>query len=718
MPLFESQSIVVERDTDGTLILKIDVPGRSVNVLNSLLLADLEAACDRLASERFAPLLIVRTGKSSGFIAGADLQEFLDIKSAAEAEAVSARGQRLFDKLAALPMPTVAAIHGPCLGGGLELALACDYRLVFDKASTQLGLPEVELGLLPGWGGTQRLPRVVGLERALQMILAGRRLDAREALRWGLADVTAADERALRGQIVHISAIAVQKGKRDRTRLPLRTWRQWFLESNPLGRRLLFRGTARLLRKRVWDDMPGPWEALDTVRTGIKEGVAAGLKREREAAGRLAVSAPCRNLIGLFFRREEARKVGDRTSEVRRVGVVGAGIMGAGIAQFAAFKGCLVVVREVDEEALGAGIARIADLFTKAVQRGLLTEEVARTRLGNVKGTLEWVGFDTVDVVVEAATENPDAKRDIFRELDLRTPPTAILATSTSSLSVAVLQEGLTHPERVAGLHFFNPVHKMPLVEVARAERTSDAAVDELRRWSVALGKTPVVVRDRPGFVVNRVLMPYLREAAVLVGEGLKIKQIDAVMRRFGMPMGPLELLDQIGLDVAAHVAVAMQPVLVGRFEPNDAFEKMRANGWLGQKNGRGFYAHSKKSLTPNALAENLLRAGAKADAIARALAPEARLTEARERMVLLMVNEAALALSEGIADGAEAIDLALVLGTGWAPHRGGPLRYADERGLSAVVEALTGLAARRGKRFEPCTELKARAAEGRAFTV
>ncbi len=333
-----------------------------------------------------------------------------------------------------------------------------------------------------------------------------------------------------------------------------------------------------------------------------------------------------------------------------------------------------------------------------------------------MKGTLAWDGFDSLDVVVEAATENPEAKRAIFRELDARTQPTTILATNTSSLSVAVLQEGLTHPERVAGLHFFNPVHKMPLIEVARAPRTDPSAVELLRQWSIALGKTPVVVRDSPGFIVNRVLMPYLNEAALLVAEGLKIVPIDAVMCRFGMPMGPLALLDQIGLDVAAQVAVAMQPILTGRFETNDAFEKMRSNGWLGQKSGRGFYVHKKKSATPNALAENLLRAGT--DAVARALGLEARLAEARERMVLLMVNEAALALSEGVAESAEAIDLAMVLGTGWAPHRGGPLRYADERGLSAVVEALTGLAARRGKRFEPCKELQARLAEGRTFTV
>jgi 3-hydroxyacyl-CoA dehydrogenase/enoyl-CoA hydratase/3-hydroxybutyryl-CoA epimerase len=719
MAVFESQSVVVERDTDGTLMLKIDLPGKSVNVLNDRLLTDLDTACDRLATEKTAPVLIVRGGKSTGFVAGADLTEFQAIRTAQEAEAVSARGQTLFSKLAALPMPTVAAIHGPCLGGGLELALACDYRLVFDRPDTQLGLPEVELGLLPGWGGTQRLPRIVGLERALMMILQGKRLNGREALRWGFADVLATSERELRGQIVHVSELAVRQGKRPRTWLPRRTWRQWLLESNPWGRRLIFRGTERILRRRVWDDMPAPWEAFETVRTGIKEGIDAGLKREREAAGRLAASAPCRNLIGLFFKREDARKISENmTADIRRVGIVGAGVMGAGIAQLAALKGCQVVVQEVSADALGAGMVRITELFTKATEKRLLNAEEARRRLAAVKGTVDWEGFDTVDVVIEAAPEDLDTKRAIFRELEKRSNPSAVLATNTSSLRLEAIQDGMDRPERLAALHFFNPVHRMPLVEVAHAARTDDAVVRLLRQWSIALGKTPVVVRDGPAFVVNRVLMPYLSESVLLVAEGLKIAQIDETMRRFGMPMGPLELLDQIGLDVAAHVAKALAPVLGDRIPTPEAFDRMCANAWLGQKNGKGFYAHSGKSARPNALAENLLRAGATDDVVSKALSPEARLAEARERMVLLMINEAALVVAEGLVDRPEDADLAMVLGTGWAPHRGGPLRYADDRGLLAIVEALTGLAARRGRRFEPCAELKARAAEGRRFSA
>jgi 3-hydroxyacyl-CoA dehydrogenase/enoyl-CoA hydratase/3-hydroxybutyryl-CoA epimerase len=377
-------------------------------------------------------------------------------------------------------------------------------------------------------------------------------------------------------------------------------------------------------------------------------------------------------------------------------------------------------VQEVNAEALGAGMVRVTNLFRQAASRGLLTPREMERRLAAIKGTVTWEGFADVDVTVEAAVEEVEAKRAVFRELEARTRPTAVLATNTSSLSVARLQEGLAHPERVAGMHFFNPVHKMKLVEVVRAPASGDAALSVLARWAVALGKVPVLVKDGPGFVVNRVLMPYLNEAVLLVAEGMKVEEVDQAMRRFGMPMGPLELLDQVGLDVAAHVARSMAPVTEGRFPPNPAFERMRERGWLGVKSGRGFYTHrGRKKPRANRLAENLLRSEADegASRLLRALPPAARAAEARERMVLLMVNEAALCLSEGLADDPPAIDLAMVIGTGWAPHRGGPLRYADERGLAGVVQQLGELAGRHGRRFEPCAELKRRAEARETFT-
>jgi 3-hydroxyacyl-CoA dehydrogenase/enoyl-CoA hydratase/3-hydroxybutyryl-CoA epimerase len=717
MRIYQSATIVVERDSDGGVALILDVPGRSVNVFNRQVLNDLDAALDAVAASK-APLLVVRSGKKSGFVAGADLNEFLGIRDAAGAEAVSATGQKLFDKLAALPVPTIAAISGACLGGGLELALACDYRLVFDKPNTQLGLPEVELGLLPGWGGTQRLPRIIGLERALRVILDRKRLNAGEAFRWGLADALASTEAELRDQFALLTGRALGEGKRRLSELPLRTWRQRLLESNPLGRRILFKATERMMRPRVWDDMPAPYEALEAIRSGIQSGMTAGLAYERGAAGRLAVSTACRNLITLFFQTQKSNKLPEElhgaAAEVHRVGVVGAGTMGAGIAQLAAFKGCKVVVQEVSQAALDAGLERIKGLFRKAVERRLLTEPESVERLAAIQGTLEWKGFENVDVVVEAALEDLEAKKAVFRELEARTRPATVLATNTSSLPVERLQEGLTHPHRVAGMHFFNPVHKMPLVEVARAPASRDAALATLAQWAIDLGKTPVVVRDSPGFVVNRILMPYLNEAVILVAEGLTIEQVDRPMKRFGMPMGPLELLDQIGLDVAAHVAQSMQPVLAGRFEPNVAFDKMRAAGLLGQKSGRGFYLHSGKKPKVNTHVQDLLLGS---QAVSFALPPAVRQSEGRERMVLLMVNEAALAWSEGLTANAAEIDLAMVLGTGWAPHRGGPLRYADDRGLADIVQALTNLATRHGRRFEPCAELKRRAEANEPFT-
>jgi 3-hydroxyacyl-CoA dehydrogenase / enoyl-CoA hydratase / 3-hydroxybutyryl-CoA epimerase len=568
------------------------------------------------------------------------------------------------------------------------------------------------------------------LERALRVILDRKRLNARESLRWGLADALAATESELREQLARLAVRAVGEGKRQPPHPPLfrggwggplRTWRQRFLESNPLGRRILFKATERMMRRKVWDDMPAPFEALEAIRTGIQDGMVAGLAAERSAAGRLAVSTACRNLIGLFFRTQKSDKLpeellGVSPLEVRRVGVVGAGTMGAGIAQLAAFKGCKVVVQDVSQAALDSGLERIEGLFRKAVERRLLTEPESVERLAAIQGTLKWEGFDNVDVVVEAALENLDAKKAVFRELEARTRPDTVLATNTSSLPVERLQEGLKHPERVAGMHFFNPVHKMPLIEVARAPTSNTSALATLMQWAVHLGKTPVLVRDSPGFAVNRILTPYLNEAVILVTEGLTIEQVDRVMKRFGMPMGPLELLDQIGLDIAAHVAQSMQPVLTGRFEPNAAFEKMHRAGLLGQKSGRGFYLHGGKKSKINTQVQALLRAE-KSVSPAAELPTAARVTEGRERMVLLMVNEAALGMSERLTASAEALDLAMVLGAGWAPHRGGPLRYADDRGLADVVRTLTVLAARHGRRFEPCAELKRRADAKEPFT-
>jgi 3-hydroxyacyl-CoA dehydrogenase/enoyl-CoA hydratase/3-hydroxybutyryl-CoA epimerase len=718
MAAFQTESLTVEVSDAGIAQLWLDVPGRTHNVLSRKILTELDQAVDWVTGNKSVKLLVIVSRKQAGFLAGANLDDFTSVKGPVEATAVSAAGQRLFDKLADLRLPTVAVIHGVCLGGGLELALACDYRVVIDHPGTQLGLPEIKLGLLPGWGGTQRLPRVIGIERAIQVILQSRQLSAAESLRWGLADWLApSQESALAYAATTLADLAQKKGKRPKKGFPARTWRQRLLESTPPARWLLLRGAERIVRRRLPDDMPAPLEALGALRTGVFRGIAAGLAFEREAIGRLATTTACRNLVTLFFLMEKARKPGEGDTEeawrVKKVGVVGAGTMGAGIAQLAAIKGFQVVVQEVSKAALAAGVKKIEALFEKAAARQVLTVEEARRHMAGIGKTTTWEGFADADLVIEAVIEDLEKKGDVFRALEERTDAQAILATNTSSLSVRDLQQGLRHPERVGGLHFFNPVHKMPLVEVIQAPGTTAAIAARLAHFAAALGKTPVVVRDGPGFVVNRVLMPYLNEAGILVAEGMPIEQIDGIMRRFGMPMGPLELLDQIGLDVAAHVAQAVAPAFATRFTPHPALEELCQMGFLGQKSGAGFYHYAGRKRRVNSQALSLLEKNSHGGGLpSRALDPR----EALDRMVLPMVNEAAACLAGELAASADVIDLAMILGTGWAPHRGGPLRYADDRGIKDVVRGMEFLAERIGPRFEPGSELRRRAASGEQF--
>jgi len=696
--LFQAETLTVEKDADGSAFLKFDVPGRAVNVVTRELLRDLDAACDRLEREKALPVLTVRSGKNTGFLAGADLRLLRDVRDEAAARELARLGQETFDRLARLPCPTVAAISGACLGGGLELALACDYRLVFDRPGTQLGLPEVELGLIPDWGGIERLPRVVGLERALLMILAGKRLSGAEAFHWGLADALARSENELRLRFAELVKRAVTQGKRQLQRPERRSWRQWLLESTTFGRKVLLRASERVLTRKTPDDMPAPREAFDALSAGALQGPDAGKARAAEAAGRLVTSPACRHLVGLFLARDAARKLPAELAKadnqaVQRVGVVGAGPLGAAVVQLAAIRGADVVVQAANAEALGEGLLRVQQLFQKAIERRVLTQEEALKRLAAVKGVLDWGGFESAQVVVEAADAGLDEKQRLFRELETRTRADCVLATA-SPVRVADLAGAVSRPERVAGFHLLPPVHKVPLVEVVHTPQTSPQAVARLMTWAIALGKTPTRVKDGPGFVVRRVVGPYFREAMQLVAEGLAIAAIDDELRRFGMAAGPLELLDAMGLDTA---------------ESGEPFDRMRANGWLGVESGKGFYVHGGKKPTPNRLAENLLRQGQPPSPLAN-LSLAARRADARERLVFLTVNAAAGCVADGLTTTPDEVDLALILGAGWAPHRGGPLHYVEDVGPAAVVAKLRGLAQRLGPRFEPDAELLRRA--------
>jgi 3-hydroxyacyl-CoA dehydrogenase/enoyl-CoA hydratase/3-hydroxybutyryl-CoA epimerase len=710
MALFQTDNLWISQLAEGVAVLHLDVAGRSVNVLSPAVLGELKQALERIEQEATIRLLLIRSGKKGSFIAGADVHEFAKIQTPEQASALSELGQRIFDRLANLRVPTVAIISGACLGGGLELALACDYRVVINDPKTQIGFPEIELGLLPAWGGTQRLPRVVGLERALQMILGTRRVSAVQAVAWGLADHITADEDDGPPDFLG------EPVKRPKSKLPLRGLRQKLLEGNFVGRALIYRGAERILRQRLPDDMPAPWEALDAIKTGVNRGIEAGLEIERAAAGRLALSPACRNLVGLFLRREQARQLPERgpgdEPPLRRVGVVGCGAMGAGIVQLAAVRGCDVTVQEENETALGLGMLRVVTLLTQAVEKGMLPAAELEKKMAAVHGSTTWRGFASLDLVIEAIIEDLDKKQDVFTELEKQAAPSTILTSNTSSLKIQQLQKGLKHPGRVAGLHFFNPVHKMPLVEVVGTAATREPVVTALRRFVVELGKVPVLVKDSPGFLVNRVLVPYFNEAVLLVGEGVPIDRVDSAMRHFGMPMGPLEVLDQVGLDVAAHIAGIVQPLFEDRLPPNPGVELMKEKGWLGQKTGQGFYKWQRGRRQVNVFAQRQI-ATLQGNDEALTAVTEDRTRAARDRLVMLTVNEAAACLGEKLAADADTIDLALVLGAGWAPHRGGPMRYAQSRGWQAVVLQLEDLAKKHGPRFQPCSELLRLAGRG-----
>ena len=715
------------RNGRGIVTVAIDTPGRRYNVLDESLLTEFESLVAMFERDVDTRVVAFTSAKESGFLAGADVRQIADLQTARQAMDISDRGQRLFDRIERLPIPTVAVIHGPCLGGGLEFALACRHRVARDDCSTRLGLPEVRLGLLPAWGGTQRLPELVGVVAALPMILQGKKVSARQAAAMGLVDAAfphARFDREVERFVSQLSAQSHPGLSRRRVRRPLL---RRGVNNTRLGRWFVFRAAKRRIRDRK-KHYPAAAAALDAVECGAQRSREEGLLREGQSIGRLLFTRTCRNLLELFFQRERARR-GDTwvggdgapsppdQQAIGRVGVVGAGVMGAGIAQLAAYRGFQVVLKDVDDAAVATGMNRIRKLLDGSVAKGRLPENEAAARLQAVMPTIDWRSLEDVDLVIEAVVERQVVKRQVFEELQRRLKPAAILATNTSSLSVEQLGRTMRCPARIAGLHFFNPVHRMELVEVVRTHETSDETVRRLVRFVRRLGKTPIVVNDSPGFLVNRILFPYLGEAVRMVYEGVAVETVDREMREFGMPMGPLELLDRIGLDVAAHVATAMSPVLCDPGPVASRLTEMVDRGWLGEKSARGFYRyrHGRRGRPnrwdPEEIGTRTPPALALADDDAAA-----RLTDVQRRLVYQLINEASRCLGEGVVAEPWIVDLAMVLATGFAPFRGGPLRLADELGVDRVVSELRGLRHSEGERFTPSATLRSMGELGDRF--
>jgi 3-hydroxyacyl-CoA dehydrogenase/enoyl-CoA hydratase/3-hydroxybutyryl-CoA epimerase len=696
----------------------MDAPGKPVNTCSSKLLDELDAVLGEIERERPAAVIIA-SGKPRSFNAGADLTE---IRKMGRNELVGylVRGQALFERLARLPMTTVAAINGDCLGGGFELALACTRRVAADDPAISIGPPEVKLGLIPAWGGTTRLPQLIGPRRALPVLLAGKTMPPRKAQKSGLVDEVVRPEALLAaaGRLARKPAGRARSvGFADRA----------IARVGPLRRRALEVARQTTLQ-RTMGNYPAPLRLLDVVAAGLEKGHDAGLKAEREAILGLMDDPVCQNLLRIFFLRQGAKKrlarqLPSPPHDVQYAAVIGGGTMGSGIVHALIRARVQVRLVEVSTAAVSAALGRVRAMLDQDVADGRLDKLGARHAMNHVSPTTDWTGLRVADVAVEAAFEDLDAKREVFARLETLCRPDAVLATNTSSLRVGEIARAVSDPGRVVGLHFFNPVPKMPLVEVVRAEQSTGEALATAAALAGRLGKTPILVADAPGFLVNRLLIPYLSEAIGMAGEGTSVALIDRAMKRWGMPMGPFELLDEIGLDVAASVLKSLTPTGGPGAELPRAINVAIDRRWLGKKTGHGFYLHDTGANGRRGTAEpaevsaevSEMLHGAAAMPAPAVVPPETE-QAIQWRLVLPMVNQAASALREGVVDSAETIDLPTILGAGLAPFRGGLTHFADTVGISEIVRRMEDLAARYGPRFAPDPLLREMVAAGQTF--
>jgi 3-hydroxyacyl-CoA dehydrogenase/enoyl-CoA hydratase/3-hydroxybutyryl-CoA epimerase len=704
----------VEPADNGIVHLVMDDPSRKVNVLDGEAVGDLEGALAALEARRPTGV-VLRSGKERSFIAGADVNAIGSLTDRGQVRELIVRAHAAFGRLAALPCPTVAAIDGVCLGGGTELALACDSRVAAEEPRTQIGFPEILLGIFPGFGGATRLPRLVGLSAALDLILTGRALDARRAEKIGLVARAVPASWLIEHAHRRLGEIAKRPGGQRRDGFRPRGAASRVLDGTPFGRALVLSRARAMTRARTGGHYPAPVAALSMLEHGTGRPVAESLALEAEWVSDLVVGPVCKNLVRIFLLSERAKKdpVAEDTAlapaPVRALALAGAGVMGGGIAELASRTGIDVRMRDIQAASITRALQTVRRIIDERGRRRRARSAEADRQMARILPTLELDGFQRCDVAIEAVVEDLDVKRRVFAELEVRMRPDAVLATNTSSLSVGELASGLQHPGRFCGFHFFNPVHRMPLVEVVRGPKTSDATLVTAVALARRLGKTPVVVADAPGFVVNRVLMPYLREAVHLLEEGYAVAEIDAAMRAFGMPMGPFEVADEVGLDVANKVAGILARAFPDRMSASRALETLVAAGRLGRKSGSGFYRHRGRRRTPDPEVRVLLKLERERKAQS--------LEMLAERMALAMVNESARCLEEGVVADAGMLDLALVFGAGFPPFRGGPLRHADALGLAKVEGRLLALRAEKGERFTPAPLIVRLAAQGETFT-
>ena len=707
-----------EVDARGIGWITFDDPDRKLNVLTEDVMRRLARTVEsahEAAIQGRAKAVVIRSGKPDSFIAGADVEAIAALEDPADAERKIRVGQAIFMEVESLPVPTIAAVHGVCVGGGVELSLACRHRVVSDSPKTRIGLPEVQLGILPAWGGTTRLPRLVGLQASLDLLLTGRLIDGRKANRIGFAtQIFPADLFQQAVSDFALKALSLPKGASR----PKRGLATRLMDDNALGRRVVLAAARKRVRAQTGGHYPAPLRILAILRDTLGKDVDKGLDAEAKAASELVVGTVSKNLIHVFHMREAARKgtgVADPSVQphpVSTVGVLGAGVMGGGIAQLAAANGIRVRMKDIRHDAITGGLQHARSIFDKAVERRKMKPREAAQRMELISGGLDYAGFAAADLVVEAIVEKMDVKRAVLAEAESHVPERCILATNTSSLSVDGMARDLKRPEQFCGMHFFNPVHRMPLVEVIRGSATSDEAVATVYALALTLGKVPVVVGDGPGFLVNRILAPYMNEAGWALGDGATVQEVDRAARDFGMPMGPLRLIDEVGIDVSTHAGTSMAQALGDRLAPAPALVALGGSARLGKKGGKGFYLYEKgkeKGVDESVYAD--LGAAVPAERRGRV-----DLQEIRRRLVIQMINEAARILADGIVKSAADLDLAMIMGTGFPPFRGGLLRFADTLHPRGVLDRTLALREKHGARFTPAPLLEELARDNFTF--
>ena len=690
----------------GIATVRIDVPGESQNIIKAGFVDEISQLFDQLEKKTDLKGVIFTSGKPGSFIAGADIHMLAACTNASEVTELARSGQAFFDRVAAFPVPVVAAIDGVCLGGGVEFALACHGRVCSNSTKTRLGLPEVQLGLLPGSGGTQRLPRLIGPMKALDLMLTGRQIKPHQALKLGLVDDVVPASILLKAARKRIEQLH-ENGQRTRRKSLLSR----MMENTPLGRFVLFNQARKRTRAKTQDHYPAPEQIINCIEYGLQRGMDVGLSFEAEKFGELSQTPEARQLMNLYFAVTALKK--DRgvaedveRRSIKRVAVLGAGFMGAGIAYISSVRAEVDVrLKDKDSAGLQRGLAYLQQQIESRRRRRSVNAYEAAQQLNRVTPSTDYSGFQSVDLVIEAVFEDLELKQTMVRDIESHCRPDTIFATNTSSIPVGRIAEAAERPENIVGMHYFSPVEKMPLLEVIAHERSAPEVVASAVAFGQQQGKTVIAVKDGAGFYVNRILTPYINEAGWLLLENIAIDTIDQALVNFGFPVGPFTLLDEVGLDVASKVSPILQEAFGSRMQPPPLIEKLIERDYLGKKSGQGFYKYGKKRKKARKKPDSSVYALL---GLAPAKSP-LNADQIVERCVLPMLNEAARCLHEGIIRSPRDGDIGAIFGIGFPPFLGGPFRYMDSLGVQTVVARLRALETQYGERFTPCQALQGR---------